>query len=331
MSQSAMIWKRVLERHTELITALSDNSEVESCDELIGDDLFADFDPEFNVEDSEPAVNDDPSDDQGVDDPFADSNADFDTDFDVEDQAPAINDELNDALASVPVVDRAFKDSADLWLTQARTGLEHALSAMGIGFSEIFPTKRPLLIFGSRQLELTMPEYHRVEVKQKGWPCRLHSTERLTVSVAAGILASSVDGSSLSENPPYFEGETVAVEVPNPLLADPRWIVMWPVLDSLPERTREDSTTESAELHQWKRVRRVVWCVNREQIGRRDTLDWLAHFWQNTPIRIALFRAASFVDDEKDEAARSRVLSRIRRTLERFDGIKGYPWTVVGP
>ena len=76
MSQSAMIWKRVLERHTELITALSDNSEVESCDELIGDDLFADFDPEFNVEDSEPAVNDDPSDDQGVDDPFADSNAD---------------------------------------------------------------------------------------------------------------------------------------------------------------------------------------------------------------------------------------------------------------
>ena len=70
--------------------------------------------------------------------------------------------------------------------------------------------------------------------------------------------------------------------------------------------------------------------VNREQIGRRDTLDWLVRFWQNTPIRIALFRAASFVDDEKDEAARSRVLSRIRRTLERFDGIKGYPWTVVG-
>ena len=203
---------------------------------------------------------------------------------------------------------------------------------MGIdNFSEIFPTNRPLLIFGSHRTEITEPEYHRVEVKREGWPSRLHSTEPLPVNTAAEILASSANGSRLTGSPPYFEGETIAVEVPNPLLAADRWIVMWPVLDSLPERVREDSTTELAELNQWERVRRVVWCVDKEQIGRRDTLDWLSRFWQDTPIRIALFRAASFVDHKEDEAAQSKMLPRIRYTLEKFARIKGHPWIVVGP
>ncbi len=361
MSQRAMLWERVLEKHPELEAALSDNSEVESCDESVAGDPFADFDPEFNLEDSESAVNDDSAEDQDVDDPFADFDPEFnledpgpavnddsaedpgidtlftdiDLEFDLEDSGPAVNDdpfkdEPNDAPALVPVVDGTFEDSADLWLTQARTGLEHALSAMGIGFSEIFPTNRPLLIFGSHRTEITEPEYHRVEVKREGWPSRLHSTERLTVNAAAEILASSADEARLTGSPPYFEDETVAVEVPNPLLAADRWIVMWPVLDSLPERVREDRTTELAELNQWKRVRRVVWCVDREQIGRRDTLDWLSRFWQDTPIRIALFRAASFVDHKEDEAAQSKMLPRIRYTLEKFDS-KGHPWIVVGP
>ena len=318
MNQRAMLWERVLEKHPELEAALADNSEVESCDESVAGDPFADFDPEFNLEDSEPAVNGDPAEDQGIDDLFAD----FDDD--------PFKDEPNDAPALVPVVDGTFEDSADLWLTQARTGLEHALLAMGIGFSEIFPTNRPLLIFGSHRTEITEPEYHRVEVKREGWPSRLHSTERLTVNAAAEILASSADEARLTGSPPYFEDETVAVEVPNPLLAADRWIVMWPVLDSLPERAREDNTTELAELNQWERVRRVVWCVDREQIGRRDTLDWLSRFWQDTPIRIALFRAASFVDHKEDEAAQSKMLPRIRYTLEKFDS-KGHPWIVVGP
>ena len=307
-----MLWERALARHPELEAALSDNSEVESCDESVAGD---------------PLAGDGPAEDQDIDDLFKDINdnpfANIDLDF---------KDAPNDAPASVPVVDRAFKDSADLWLTPARTGLEHALSVLGIGFSEIFPTNRPLLVFGSRRSDLTVPEYHRVEVKREGWPSRLHSTERLTVNAAAEILASSVDEAPLSEAPSYFEGETVAAEVPNPLLAAGRWIVMWPILNSLPERVREDSTTELAELHQWERVRRVVWCVDREQIGRRDTLNWLSHFWQDTPIRIALFRAASFVDHKEDEAAQSKMLPRVRRTLdEKFNGIKGHPWVVVGP
>ena len=313
-----MLWERALARHPKLAAALSDNSEVEVCDESVAGGPLAD---------SEPAVNDDPAEDQGIDDLFKGIDDDPFKNIDLD-----FKDAPNDAPVSVPVVDRAFKDSADLWLTQARTGLEHALSALGIDFSEIFPTNRPLLIFGSCRTEIAKPEYHRVEVKRKVWPCRLHSTERLTVNAAAEILVSSVDEAPLSEAPPYFEGETVAAEVPNPLLAADRWIVMWPILDSLPERVREDRTTELAELHQWERVRRVVWCVDREQIGRRDTLDWLSRFWQDTPIRIALFRATSFVDHKEDEAAQSKMLPRVRRTLdEKFNGIKGHPWIVVGP
>ena len=324
-----MLWERVLEKHPELEADLSDNSEVESSDEPDDpaddkdmDDPFKNFNPEINSEDSAPAVSDDPADDKDMDDPFKNFNPEINAD--------SFSDEPNDAPASVPVVDRAFKDSADLWLTQARTGLEHALSAMGIRFSEIFPTNRPLLVFGSCRPELADPEYHRVEVKREGWPCRLHSTEPLTVNAAATILASSVD-EPLTENPPYFEGETVAVEVPNPLLAADRWIVLWPILESLPEWAREASTAESTELHQWERVRRVVWCVNRKQIGPRDVLSWLSRFWRDTPIRIALFRAASFVDEKRDMTAQSRALPRVRQTLEKFDGIKGHPWIVVGP
>ena len=356
-----MLWERVLKRHPKLEADLSDNSEVESSDEATAGDPFANFNPEINSEDSESAVNDDPADDQGIDDLFKNFNAEinsedsapavsddptdepdmddpfknFNPEINIEDSALAVNDEPNDAPAnagtSVPVVDRTFEDSADLWLTQARKGLEHALSAMGIRFSEIFPTNRPLLVFGSRRTELAEPEYHRVKIKREGWPCRLHSTEPLTVNAAATILASSVDEISLTENPPYFEGETVAVEVPNPLLAADRWIVLWPILESLPEWAREASTTESTELHQWERVRRVVWCVNRKQIGPRDVLSWLSRFWRDTPIRIALFRAASFVDEKRDMTAQSRALPRVRQTLEKFDGIKGHPWIVVGP
>ena len=367
MSQSAMLWERVLKRHPKLEADLSDNSEVESSDEPDDpaddkdmDDPFKNFNPEINSEDSAPAVNDDPADDQGIDDLFKNFNPEinsedsapavsddptdepdmddpfknFNPEINIEDSALAVNDEPNDAPAnagtSVPVVDRTFEDSADLWLTQARKGLEHALSAMGIRFSEIFPTNRPLLVFGSRRTELAEPEYHRVKIKREGWPCRLHSTEPLTVNAAATILASSVD-EPLTENPPYFEGETVAVEVPNPLLAADRWIVLWPILESLPEWAREASTAESTELHQWERVRRVVWCVNRKQIGPRDVLSWLSRFWRDTPIRIALFRAASFVDEKRDMTAQSRALPRVRQTLEKFDGIKGHPWIVVGP
>ena len=355
-----MLWERVLKRHPKLEADLSDNSEVESsdkpddpADEPGMDDPFKNFNPEINSEDSAPAVSDDPADEPDMDDPFKNFNPEINS----EDSEPAVSDdpaddkdmddlfanfnddpfadifsdEPNDAPASVPIVDRAFKDSADLWLTQARTGLEHALLAMGIDFGKIFPTNRPLLVFGSRRTELAEPEYHRVEVKREGWPSRLRSTERLTGNAAAEILASSKDETSLTENPPYFEGETVAVEVPNPLLAADRWIVLWPILESLPEWAREASTTESTERHQWERVRRVVWCVKREQIGPRDVLSWLSRFWRDTPIRIALFRVASFVDEEQDEAKQSQALPRVRRTLEKFDGIKGHPWIVVGP
>ena len=302
-----MLWKRALARQPKLAAALSDNSEPRGKGRMI-----------IRPAGSEPAANDEPAEDQDIDDLFKGIN----------------DDPFADIFAdtSVPVVDRTFEDSADLWLTPARTGLEHALLSLGIDFSEIFPTKRPLLIFGAHRTEITTPEYHRVEVKREGWPSRLHSTERLTVNAAAEILASSANGASLTGSPPHFAGETVAVEIPNPLLAADRWIVMWPILDSLPERARENSTPELAELHQWERVRRVVWCVDREQIGRRDTLDWLPRFWRDTPIRIALFRAKSFVDHKEDEAAQSKMLPRVGRTLnEKFNGIKGHPWVVVGP
>ena len=64
-------------------------------------------------------------------------------------------------------------------------------------------------------------------------------------------------------------------------------LLLWPKLESLPEMT------EKGPL--WKQVRRVVWCVNRKKMGPRDVIDWLSRFWQDTPIRIALFRATSFV------------------------------------
>ena len=293
MSQgTATLWERVLKRERGLKKALSDASVVESNDDPVNDNPLAGFDTGIADDGSE----------LETDDLFAD----FDTEFDDDESEP---DEAEE------VVDVLFEELADLWLSRSRLALEHALLSMGLK-RDVFPTNRPLLIFGSHRSRLTAPEYHRVEVTREGWPRRLHATEPLTSTDAAEILAPS--HSILS----CFEGETVAVEVPNPLLARDRWIVLWPELKVLPE---------AAELHQWRRVRRVVWCVNREQIGPRDVIDWLSRFWQETPIRIALFRATSFVHGEKDEVTQSKVLPKVRRTLEKFDTIKNQPWIVVGP
>ena len=287
MSQGAeALWERVLERDSELKEALSSNGVVESGDDSADADPLADFDIEFDDEGAEPA------------DPLAD----FDTEFDDEEIEP------NQAGNAVDVI---FEESADLWLSRSHMALEHSLQSMRI--KDVFPTKCPLLIFSSHRSKLA---YHRVEVAPDGWPRRLQSTEPLTSTAAAKILVSS---HSIS---PCFEGETVAVEVPNPLLARDRWIVLWPELKDLPD---------SAEFHQWRQVRRVVWCDNKEQIGPRDVIDWLSNSWPDIPIRIALFRAASFVHEERDTEAKIKKLSRVRRSLERFDRIKSRPWIVVGP
>ena len=309
---AAALWERVLERDPELQEALSSTRVVESGDDPVNDNPLAGLNTGIADDGAEPET-DDPFagfdtgfDDDALqpldDDPFAGFNTEFDDD----------ESELYEAENAVDVL---FKDSADLWLSRSHLALEHALLSMGLE-RDVFPTNRPLLIFGSHCSSLTAPEYHRVEITREGWPRRLHATEPLTSTDAAKILASS--HSMLS----CFEGETVAVEVPNSLLAHDRWIVLWPELKVLPE---------TSELHQWRRVRRVVWCVNREQIGPRDVIDWLSHFWKDTPIRIALFRAASFIHEEKDEVAQSKVLPKIRRTLEKFDVIKNQPWIVVGP
>ncbi len=315
MSQGIVaLWERVLERDRALKKTLSDASVVESSDDPLDDfdtsipddgsepetdDPFADLDLdiEFDDDESEPDGSEPDGSEPETDDPFAD--LDLDIEFDDDESEP---DEAE------KIVDVLFEESADLWLSRSRLALEHALLSMGLT-RDVFPTKRPLLIFGSHRSRIIAPEYHRVEVTREGWPCRLQSTELLTSTAAAKILASS------------HEGETVAVEVSNPLLARDRWIVLWPKLEVLPEVT---------ELHQWQQVRRVVWCVNREQIGPQDVIDWLAR-WQNTPIRIALFRVTSFLHGEQDEVAQSKVLPRVRRTLKKFDAIKSQPWTVVGP
>ena len=323
MSRGAVLWERALARHQGLEKALADDSKVESsAADLVADDPFAGFKSDF----------------ESSDEPTADDRLkeleNFNSDINLEAPESAANDKRNKGSTNVgtpvPVVDTNFEDSVDLWLTRSHVGLEHALLLMGLT-RDVFPTKRPLLVFRSRRTGLTVPEYHRVEVKREGWSSRLYSTERLTGNAAAEILASSVDETTSSSDPTCFEGETVAAEVPNPLLADDRWIVIWPKLESLPERAQEETATESAELHQWRQVRRVVWCVNREQIGPRDVLEWLPRFWQGIPLRIALFRVSSFVDEKKDMAAQSKALPGVRRTLEKFAVIKGHPWIVVGP
>ena len=288
MSQdAAALWERVLERDSELKEALSDANVVEPSDDSVDGSPLAGFNTSISTDGSE----------LEEDDPFKGLDIEFDDD-------EAESDEVEN------VVDVIFEESADLWLSRSRLALEHALLSMGLT-QDVFPTSRPLLIFTSQRPKLVAPEYHRVEVQPDSWPRRLQSTESLTSNDAAKIMASS-----------HSAGETVAVEVSNPLLARDRWIVLWPELKVLPE---------TAELHQWQQVRRVVWCVDREQIGPRDVIDWLSRSWPDIPIRIALFRAASFVHDEKDTEAKLKKLSGVRRALEKFDRIRSHPWIVVGP
>lgn len=310
MSQGAeALWERVLERDPELKEALSITGVVESGDDSVDADPFADFDTEFDDEEAEPA------------DPLADFDTEFDdeeakrTELDDFDTTIIIDDDGADPNQAESAVDVTFEELADLWLSRSDRALEHALLSMGLTM-ENPPTNRPLLIFSSHRSKLAVPEYYRVEVTSNGWPRHLQSTKPLTSNAAADILASSP---SIS---PCFEGETVAVAVPNPLLARDRWIVLWPELKDLPD---------PAEFQQWRQVRRVVWCVDKERIGPRDVIHWLSNSWPDIPIRIALFRAASFIHEERDTEAKLKKLSRVRRSLEKFDRIKSHPWIVVGP
>ena len=291
MSQGAeALWERVLERDPELKEALSSTGVVESGDDSVDADPLADFDTEFDDEEAKRTELDD-----------------FDTTIIINDDGAEPNQAEN-------AVDVTFEESADLWLSRSHLALEHALQSMRL--RDVFPTSRPLLIFSSHRSKLAAPEYHRVEVTPDGWPRRLQFTKPLTGPAAAKILASS---HSIS---PRFEGETVAVEVPNPLLARDRWIVLWPELKDLPD---------PAEFQQWRQVRRVVWCEDGEQIGPRDVIDWLSRSWPDIPIRISLFGAASFIHEERNTEAKLKKLSGVRRALGKFGRIKSHPWTVVGP
>ena len=295
MNQGAeALWERVLERDPELKEALSRTGVVESGDDSVDADPLAGFDTEFDDEETKRTELDD---------------------FDTTITTIIIDDDGADPNQAESAVDVTFEELADLWLSRSNRALEHALLSMGLTM-ENPPTNRPLLIFGSHRLGLTEPEYHRVEITPDGWPPRLQSTEPLTSTAAAKILAAS---RWISQ---YSEGETVAAEVPNPLLPRDRWIVLWPGLKDLPD---------PAEFQQWRKVRRVVWCVDKEQIGPRDVIHWLSNSWPDIPIRIALFRAASFVHEERITEAKLKKLSRVRRSLEKFDRIKGHPWIVVGP
>ena len=306
MSRSvAALWERVLERDPKLKEALSSARVVEPGGEPVDDDPFIVIDTKFRDDGEVKST-----------DPFADFDTGFDDDeavrTELDDFDPTIEADDDEAKPNQAenVVDVTFEESADLWLSRSRLALEHALLSMGLT-RDVFPTNRPLLVFGSHRSKLAEPEYHRVEVSQDGWPRRLQSTEPLTSTDAAKILASS-----------HSEDEIVGAEIPNPLIARGRWIVLWPELKTLPE---------TAKLHQWQRVRRVVWCIDKDQIGPRDVIDWLSSSWPDIPIRIALFRAASFVHEQEDEVAQSKVLPRVHRTLEKFNGIKSHPWIVVGP
>lgn len=311
MSRNAGLWKRVLVKHRGLekeIEVFSDSSDDQVNDEpkpAADDDPLAGFNTEIDGGVTEPVTSGDPSANPNVE--IADGGS------------------KSSAGAGQKVVDVHFEKSADLWLTRSDiepkdAPLKDALRLVGLT-SDVLPIKRPLLVFGSHRIGLTGPEYHRIEVERDGWPSRLYSTGRLTSTDAVKILASSETGTSSIPDSTCFEGKTVAVEAPNPLLARNRWIVLWPKLESLPVRAGE----------QWGQVRRVVWCVDKDKIGPWDLLDWFSRFWQDTPIRIALFRSTSFVRKEKDEVAQSKVLPKVRRTLEKFDVIKGHPWIVVGP
>ena len=292
----AALWQRVVERDREMKEALSSACEADDAEDD-KDGPLSDFDTGLDADEddsADPFSDLDTEFDADADDPFSD----LDTEFDADEDEPK------------NVVDVTFEEAADLWLSRSRLALEHALLSFGLT-RDVFPTNRPLLVFASHRSKLAAPVYHRIEFASDRWPQRLQSSGPLTSTDAAKILASA-----------HSEGETVAVEVPNPLLARKRWIVLWPELEELPE-------AEELKLLKGRQVRRVVWCVDRGQIGPRDVIKWLSRSWPDIPIRIALFRATSFV--QEGEAAKAKVLPGVRRSLEKFNRIKSQPWIVVGP
>ena len=237
--------------------------------------------------------------------------------------------------APAPDVEATFEDTVDLWLTRSRIALERALLLLGLPWA-IRPTNRPLLIFGS---PLSPPaegegrgyRCHPVEVPRGAWPTELRSGEPLDLDSAAKYLATSQTGADSPPDATSFAGKTVAVQVANPLLSPDRWIVLWPLLDSLPQ-PQHDAATNGDRPLQWRCVRRVVWFVDPEQIAPADVVNWLDGCWPHIPVRIALLRAASIVRNERRLEARTRVLPNVHRTLhQRLDAIAGHPWTVAGP
>ena len=300
MSAGVALWQAALIRQPGLVRELKSVARARSID---------DDGESSEAMEPEAAVVDDPF--AGVDDQFDDESSDVRTD----------DAERHVGRVPIPVVDHNFKEQADLWLTRSHTGLEHALLSLGLT-RDVLPTKRPVLVFGSRREELRDPEYHGVSVCRESWPTRLRSTSRLAATDAAKILASSETVRHLMKGT-GFSGETVAVEVPNPLVAEDRWIVIWPNLAELPTRESEEHQS------QWRHVRRVVWWVNKDQIGPRDTLDWLSQYWSEVPLRIVLFRATFFARDRDN--TQSKVLPRVRRALKRFESPRASPWIVVGP
>ena len=306
-----MLWARVLARHSMLAAACSGGGAAGSGADRVVHDPVAQNDAEGDGVDREPGFG---AVFAGLDSTIG-SGA---SESPVAGGPPA------------PVLQRTFADTVDLWLTQSRADLEFALRSLGLTL-DVFPTKRPLLVCGACQTGLTKWACHRVKVPGNGWPPYLESAERLTARAAAKILASSETEADRTADPTCFEGETVAVEIPNPLLAADRWIVIWPVLESLPERVEEEIAAACDRSRQWERVRRVVWCVSRDRIGPRDLLDWLSRYWEDKPVRVALFRTALLARNGPDRSAQSSVLRNVRRALDKFDGIEGHPWIVAGP
>ncbi len=310
MSQGAVLWERVLKRHQKLGQELGAFSEASEAPQAPDDDPLAGFGTDYPAAGSaDERGNAAGTAESGAfqasdDDPLAG----FETEYDGE--AGSADDDRN--------VIGISAEAADLWLSQSRPDLEHALLSLGLS-RDVFPTKRPLLIFGHASPDAQGAQYHSVQVNlEEGWPCAV-SAKSLRPDAAAKILVAPVEQNF----------QTVAVKVPNPLLPHNRWIVLWPQLEALPQSAQEAAELGLPQKHQ---VRRVVWCANRAQIGRREVIRWLSDFWQDTPVRVGLFKAASFVRGEsKDEGARSKVLPKVGRALERFEENSNRPWVVVGP
>ena len=324
MSAGVALWQEALARQPGFVRELKSTAQTRSIDDADGESSEAMERKAAVVVDPFTGVDDRFDDESNDDDPFAD----FDPEFENTEKESIAGAERTECAGHDvdgvprPVVEHNFEEQADLWLTRSHTSLEHALLSLGLT-RDVLPTKRPVLVFGSRREELRDPEYHGVEVRGDHWPTRIHSTSRLSATDAAKILASSetVTRSMMGVG---FSGDTVAVEVPNPLVAEDRWIVIWPRLAALPTRDSIDI------LSQWRHVRRVVWWVNKDQIGPRDTLGWLSRDWPEVPVRVALFGATFFVHGEGD-TAQSRVLPRVRRALSKFESLRSSPWVVAGP